>query len=126
MERLNNVKGRTIFVSMVHLIHPAKDDITLEGVLAALADPVRLLIVKALLEQENQSCCRAASCTEIAKSTLSHHFRVLREAGIIRTTKKGVENLNTVRSADLNARFPGLLKTVIKAASQAKSHEGGE
>ena len=120
MEPLNQVKGRPIFIFMVQPVHPSKDDITLEGVLAALADPTRLLIVKALLDQDNQSCCRAASCTEIAKSTLSNHFRILREAGIVRTTKKGVENLNTVRTAELNERFPGLLKTVMKAADADK------
>ncbi len=123
---MNNVNRRTIFLFMVHLVHPAKDDITLEGVLAALADPVRLVIVKALLKQDNQSCCSAASCTEIAKSTLSNHFRVLREAGIIRTTKKGVENLNTVRTADLDDRFPGLLKAVIKAADASEGRKSAE
>jgi len=124
MEPLNQVKGRPTFNFMVQPVHPSKDDITLEGVLAALADPTRLLIVRALLDQDNQSCCSAASCcTEIAKSTLSNHFRILREAGIVRTTKKGVENLNTVRTAELNERFPGLLKTVMKvAASENRSN----
>jgi DNA-binding transcriptional ArsR family regulator len=48
------------------------------------------------------------------KSTLSHHFRVLRDAGLIRTTKQGVENLNSVRWDDVNKRFPGLLKAIMK------------
>jgi hypothetical protein len=52
----------------------------------------------------------------MAKSRLSNHFRVLREAGLIRTTKKGVEHQNTVREADINARFPGLLKSILKHA----------
>lgn len=50
----------------------------------------------------------------MAKSTLSHHFRVLRDAGLIRTTKQGVENLNCVRCEDVNARFPGLRKAIMK------------
>ena len=50
----------------------------------------------------------------MAKSTLSHHFRVLRDAGLIRTTKQGVENLNCVRWEEVNARFPGLLKAIMK------------
>jgi len=50
----------------------------------------------------------------MAKSTLSHHFRVLRDAGLIRTTKQGVENLNRVRWDEVNARFPGLLKAILK------------
>jgi len=100
---------------MVQFVHPPKNDITLPGVLAALGDPMRLLIVKKLLENEGcTSCCKAAPCPKIAKSTLSHHFRILREAGIIRTTKQGVENRNVVRRAELNELFPGLLKSILK------------
>jgi len=103
---------------MARFVHPSTDDITLEGVLAALADPMRLRIVKALLEKKNcsLSCSAAAPCPEMAKSTLSNHFRVLREAGLIHTTKQGVEHLNTVREAAVNARFPGLLKGILKHA----------
>ncbi|ABE39458.1 transcriptional regulator, ArsR family [Rhodopseudomonas palustris BisB5] len=104
---------------MVQFVHPARGDITLEGVLAALADPMRLRIVKALLGQGDcLSCTAAAPCPDMAKSTLSNHFRVLREAGLIRTTKKGVENRNIVREADINARFPGLLKAILKHAGE--------
>ncbi|WP_322516664.1 helix-turn-helix domain-containing protein [Rhodopseudomonas palustris] len=102
---------------MVQFVHPARDDITLEGVLGALSDPMRLRIVRALLQEGDcLSCTAAAPCPEMAKSTLSNHFRVLREAGLIRTTKKGVENRNTVREGDINARFPGLLKAILKHA----------
>lgn len=102
---------------MVQFVHPARDDITLEGVLAALSDPMRLRIVKYLLgEGERASCTAAAPCPDMAKSTLSNHFRVLRDAGLIRTTKKGVEHHNVVRDADINARFPGLLKAILKHA----------
>jgi DNA-binding transcriptional ArsR family regulator len=104
---------------MVQFVHPARDDITLAGVLAALADPMRLRIVKALIGQGDcMSCTAAAPCPEMAKSTLSNHFRVLREAGLIQTTKKGVENRNVLREADINARFPGLLKAVLKHAGE--------
>jgi len=104
---------------MVQFVHPARGDITLEGVLAALADPMRLRIVKVLLGQADcLSCTAAAPCPDMAKSTLSNHFRVLREAGLIRTTKKGVENRNIVREADINARFPGLLKAILKHAGE--------
>jgi DNA-binding transcriptional ArsR family regulator len=104
---------------MVQLVHPARADITLAGVLAALSDPMRLRIVKALVAQPDcMSCTAAAPCPEMAKSTLSNHFRVLREAGLIRTVKKGVEHQNTVREADINARFPGLLKVVLKHAEE--------
>jgi predicted transcriptional regulator len=99
---------------MVQFVHPQREDITLAGVLAALADPMRLRIVKNLLVRKDcMSCTEAAPCPDIAKSTLSNHFRVLREAGLIQTSKKGVEHRNVVREADINARFPKLLKTIL-------------
>jgi DNA-binding transcriptional ArsR family regulator len=99
---------------MVQFVHPSREDITLAGVLAALAEPMRLRIVKNLLERKDcMSCTEAAPCPDIAKSTLSNHFRVLREAGLIQTSKKGVEHRNVVREADINARFPKLLKTIL-------------
>ena len=101
---------------MARFVHPPKEDISLAGVLAALSDPMRLRIVTKLLERRHAgvSCAGAAPCPEMAKSTLSHHFRVLRDAGLIRTTKQGVENLNSVRWDDVNERFPGLLKAILK------------
>jgi DNA-binding transcriptional ArsR family regulator len=101
---------------MTRFVHPATEDITLAGVLGALSDPMRLKILKKLLERRDGclSCSGAAPCPEMAKSTLSHHFRVLRDAGLIRTTKQGVENLNSVRWDDMNARFPGLLKAIMR------------
>lgn len=103
---------------MVQFVHPATEDITLAGVLGALADPMRLRIVGTLLKKNDcMSCSEAAPCPDMAKSTLSHHFRILREAGIIRTSKIGVENRNSLRIDDLNARFPGLLKQILKFAN---------
>jgi DNA-binding transcriptional ArsR family regulator len=100
---------------MVQFVHPATQDITLSGVLAALADPTRLQIVKGLIGQnECMSCTAAAPCPAMAKSTLSNHFRVLREAGLIQTTKKGVEHRNAVREEDIDAKFPGLLKLILQ------------
>jgi DNA-binding transcriptional ArsR family regulator len=101
---------------MTRFVHPAKEEITLAGVLGALSDPMRLKILKNLLERRDQSlsCSGAAPCPGMAKSTLSHHFRVLRDAGLIRTIKQGVENLNSVRWDDVNERFPGLLKAIMK------------
>lgn len=101
---------------MTGFVHPAAEDITLAGVLGALSDPMRLKILKKLLESRNRplSCSAAAPCAGMAKSTLSHHFRVLRDAGLIRTTKQGVENLNSARWDEVNARFPGLLKAIMK------------
>jgi len=101
---------------MAHFVHPATEDITLAGVLGALGDPMRLKILKKLLERRHGclSCASAAPYPEMAKSTLSHHFRILRDAGLITTTKQGVENLNRVRWDDVNARFPGLLSAIMR------------
>lgn len=105
---------------MVQFVHPSTEDITLSGILAALSDPTRLLIVKGLIGQKDcMSCTEAAPCPKIAKSTLSNHFRILREAGLIHTSKKGVEHRNELREADINARFPGLLKTILKFSGDA-------
>ena len=83
--------------------------------LAALADPMRLRIMRSLMQVDGcMSCSEAAPCPNMAKSTLSHHFRVLREAGLIRTSKSGVENGNVVRAEEINERFPGLLELVLK------------
>ena len=102
---------------MAPFVHPARQDITLAGILSALADPTRLQIVRGLIGKGDcMSCIEASPCPDIAKSTLSNHFRVLREAGLVQTSKKGVEHRNIVREADINARFPGLLKTILKYA----------
>jgi len=104
---------------MVQFVHPSKDDITLAGILSALGDPMRLRIVKRMMENDGyMSCSEAAPCPDMAKSTLSNHFRILRDAGLIRTAKKGVENRNTVRVDDINTRFPGLLKIVLKLSDE--------
>ncbi len=103
---------------MVQFVHPSIEDITLTGVLSALADPMRLRIVVSMTEKNDcMSCSEAAPCSSMAKSTLSHHFRILREAGIIRTVKVGVENRNVLRSEDINNRFPGLLNEILKYAN---------
>lgn len=101
---------------MIRFVHPATEDITLAGVLGALSDPIRLKILKKLLDRRDRclSCSDAAPSAAMAKSTLSHHFRILRDAGLIRTTKQGVEHLNSVRWDDLDGRFPGLLKAIMK------------
>lgn len=100
---------------MEQFTHPDADAITLPGLLAALADPIRLRIVKTLIEQDGcLPCCKSVKCTKLAKSTLSRHFKVLREAGLIRTTKQGVANQNKVRVNDIEARFPGFLDAVLR------------
>jgi DNA-binding transcriptional ArsR family regulator len=100
------------------LFHPQVEDIRLEAILHALSDPVRT----ALLIQIAGADC-AKTCTALAggagqaipKSTLSHHFKVLREAGLIRSERQGVEMRNTARFAEIEQRFPGLLPALMAA-----------
>lgn len=97
------------------ICHPNQKDISLPGVLYALGDPVRLEIVKCLAENGELTC--AALEVPIAKSTLSHHFRVLRESGILYCRKEGTQHFNSLRREELDALFPGLLATVLRAAA---------
>jgi DNA-binding transcriptional ArsR family regulator len=104
---------------MKQFVHPSKENINLAGLLDALGDPLRLNIVKNLMNKKgSMSCSEASPCSTIPKSTLSHHFRVLREAGLIRTTKQGVEHRNVLRLDDIESRFPGLLKTILKFSKE--------
>src|SRR4051812_38926779 len=105
------------------LFHPSIDDISVEGILHALSDPVRVAIYAEIV---NSDCTRSCSALlqlserEIPKSTLSQHLKVLREAGLIRGERHGVEMHNTSRCAEVDRRFPGLIATIVGAlASQA-------
>ena len=99
------------------LHHPATDDIELTAVLYALADPVRLGLVRGLSRDNPVSCIGACIDEELPRATLSRHFDVLRSAGLVRTVKSGTQNLNTLRCDDLERRFPGLLTTILGHAS---------
>src|SRR5919202_5072806 len=96
------------------LYEPAKDDLSLPHVLHALSDPVRLQILQTLTE--GKRVCSTLKMP-LAKSTLSHHLKLLREAGITHTRIDGVRRLVSLRRADLDARFPGLIETVLAALS---------
>ncbi|MFZ5676966.1 MAG: ArsR/SmtB family transcription factor [Pseudomonadota bacterium] len=92
-------------------IHPAAADLCLDNVLHALSDPIRRDIVRKLMASDSMSCIQA--CAAHPPSTVSFHHKILREAGLIRSEKKGVEVINTLRRADIDERFPGLLDAVF-------------
>ena len=94
--------------------HPELDEIELPAVLHALSDPVRLRIVAGLARADDVSC--GSFELPVTKSTCTHHFKVLREAGVIRQRQAGTARLNTLRREELDARFPGLLATILDAA----------
>jgi DNA-binding transcriptional ArsR family regulator len=96
------------------LHHPAPEEIELPGVLHALSDPQRLQIVRLLAERDVPVPCGSLELG-VTKSTATHHFRVLREAGVIRQFPSGTTKLTILRRADLEARLPGLLDAVLAA-----------
>ncbi|MBO0345368.1 ArsR/SmtB family transcription factor [Roseibium limicola] len=97
------------------LPHPSRADLKLTQVLFALSDPARLAIVRHLAAgpQEMANCC--AIDPNMPKSTKSHLMKVLREAGVIRNEAKGRNRLLSLRQDDIDARFPGLLQSVLAA-----------
>lgn len=101
--------------------HPALAEISIEQVFYALSDPVRLEIVQKLCLTDEATC--SALDGGRPKSSVSHHFRVLREAGLVWTRNEGVSHMNALRRAELNERFPGLLD-VVEAAIQGGGQGG--
>jgi DNA-binding transcriptional ArsR family regulator len=99
------------------LPHPARGELELGAVLHALSDPMRLRIVAALAVGEERSC--KSIDLPVVKSTCTHHFKVLREAGVIRQRQEGTSRLNSLRRDDLEVRFPGLVEAVLRAAEVA-------
>jgi DNA-binding transcriptional ArsR family regulator len=104
------------------LHHPAAEEIELTAVLHALSDPQRLRIARLLAGKDDPVACGSLELG-ITKSTATHHFRVLREAGLIRQVPSGTTKLTTLRRDDLDARFPGLLEVVL-AGSPALAASG--
>lgn len=95
--------------------HPAMNDVTLPAVMQALADPCRVAIVRELLSRDASLACHEVPL-EISKATRSHHFDVLRQAGIIHTQSEGTRCMTSLRKKELDDRFPGLLKLVENEA----------
>ncbi|MBE3001550.1 helix-turn-helix transcriptional regulator [Nocardiopsis sp. HNM0947] len=96
------------------LEHPQAAQIRLESVLSALADPVRLRIVSDLAQGHEDMACISFELP-VSKSTSTHHFRVLREAGVIRQYYEGTSRMSRLRSQELEECFPGLLEAVLRA-----------
>ena len=100
------------------LSHPAAEDISVEGILHALADPVRMHIFAEIAAAGGPLTCSPfleVDMRAVPKSTLSQHFKVLRDSGLIRSERKGVEMRSVVRSEDLGARFGPLIGAIVDA-----------
>jgi len=106
-----------------YLEMPAGDDITLVDVLDALADPIRLEIVRELAGATELSC--GVLDVPVSESTRSHHLKALRAAGVTRTRVAGTQRLGSLRRDDLDGRFPGLLDAVLGAATASPAQRAG-
>jgi DNA-binding transcriptional ArsR family regulator len=110
------------------LIHPSVDDITVEGILHALSDPIRVAIFVDIAASSGGKICAnflQVSQRAIPKSTLSQHFKALREAGLIRGERHGVEMTNTSRCQEIDQRFPGLIPAILKAHALQSAGRSG-
>jgi DNA-binding transcriptional ArsR family regulator len=116
------------------LFHPAIEDVTVEGILHALSDPVRVAIYAEIVRSDcSQTCSNFLTVNnkDVPKSTLSLHFKILREAGLVRGERHGVEMLNTSRCNEIDKRFPGLIRSIVDSyhlqlAPEKRSHKTGE
>lgn len=98
---------------MRNVYHPPAEEIQLPAVLYAFSDPIRLELIR-FIERNGESRCGDFG-PDIPKSTMSHHFKVLRESGITRTRVAGTQRYMSLRTDDLEGKFPGLLKSVLDA-----------
>ena len=117
-ELLNKGSRNANMAGVRPLFHPAISDVSVEGVLHALSDPVRAAIYADIVGSEcSQSCSSFLRVSEkqIPKSTLSQHFKILREAGLIQSERRGVELQNSSRCTEIETRFPGLIRAIVNA-----------
>jgi DNA-binding transcriptional ArsR family regulator len=103
--------------AMRQLRHPRLEEIALAGVLSALSDPVRLSVVSALADGAERGWGEFE--VGVGASTLSHHIKVLREAGVVTHRKDGTHCYVALR-ADLEQVFPGLIETVLACAARER------
>ena len=104
-----------IYLTMETLSHPKINSISLEQVLKALGDPVRLSIVKQLLKLPNEELACGLFEYQVTKATFSHHMKILRDAGVIRTREEGTRRMTSLRSDCLRKRFPGLIEMILSS-----------
>ncbi|MFE4455162.1 ArsR/SmtB family transcription factor [Streptomyces sp. NPDC056796] len=117
--------GATVTTNAARVLaHPSREEIRVEGVLHALSDPVRLRIVCQLAGAADEQACSHFDLP-VSKSTTTHHFRVLRENGVITQFYRGTAKLSCVRKEDLDALFPGLLDSVLRGAGLQAGRLGG-
>jgi len=104
--------------------HPDREQIRVDGVLSALGSPLRLEVIRILDSGGDHNCTMVLNQLGISsKSTMTHHWRVLRDSGVMWQRPSGRETLLTLRREDLDARYPGLLDTILAASSTDDTSE---
>jgi DNA-binding transcriptional ArsR family regulator len=108
---------------MDDVVEPAATDFQLPRILAALADPSRLAAVQFVAKNGESWCTQVMeqALLSMTKSTFSHHLRILREAGVITKRIQGARGYMTLRKDDLDARFPGLIDSIVSAVNEPVS-----
>ena len=103
---------------MATLDQPAREELRLTDVMRALSDPIRVQLLAELADGEEHRCTSLNEGIDVHKSTMSHHYRTLRECGLTTTRQSGRERFVYLRRDDLDARFPGLLDALLAAAGE--------
>lgn len=101
---------------MRQIKHPTMNQVSITDIMYALSDPGRIEMVRRLYAGSDLTCGELD--LDRPKSSMSHHFKILRESGLIETKVQGKQHLNTLRKAEIEQKFPGLLESVIRAAAQ--------
>jgi len=114
---VNHETSEAPIVTRTHW-YPERDDITIYGILAALSDPTRLAIVRQLAQHDER--CPFDFLDLASKQNLSHHMKVLREAGLIMSRYEGRQKFIWLRRDPVDDMFPGLLDGVINAIEKAE------
>jgi DNA-binding transcriptional ArsR family regulator len=104
---------------MDDVVEPAAEEFQLPRILAALADPNRLAAVRFVARNGESWCAQVMeqALLPMTKSTFSHHLRILREAGVLTKRIQGARGYTSLRKADLDSRFPGLIDSIVDAVS---------
>jgi DNA-binding transcriptional ArsR family regulator len=99
--------------------HPNIEQVELTDVMYALSDPTRLDIIVLLAQADRKMTCGELDLNR-PKSSMSHHFKILRSAGLVETLIEGTEHMNTLRLKEIEQKFPGVLNSVLKATAKLK------
>lgn len=101
---------------MRQIKHPSIDQVELTDIMYALSDPTRLEIVGRLANAGRKLTCGELDLNR-PKSSMSHHFKILRAAGLVETLIEGTEHMNALRVAEIEQKFPGVLSAVLRTLS---------